>query len=454
MPEPPPVPTDRRAAPSAPDVKRVLVVSYYFPPSGGPGVQRVLKFIKYLPACGWEPVVLTVRTADAAYPELDATLQADVPPGLRVERTRAWDPYALYARLLGTSRQASIGVGFTGEGRANRRQRAARWIRANLFRPDARVGWVPFARARAHRLLKEGGVDVVLTSGPPHSAHLVGKSLAADGIPWVADFRDPWTDISYYRELPFTRRSRRREAALERAVLDAADRVVTVSPALQALLGQKTRTPIVVIPNGFDPADFVRRPPPRRDVFRLTHTGTLSASQNPTSLWAVLGAMRREGALPALRLQLVGNVDPVVCESLEEAGLMPLTTMTPYVPHPEAVRYMCEASLLLLAINRVEGAEGIVTGKVFEYLASGRPVLGVGPPLGDAAKLLGETGAGRLFGYEDRVGMAAYLRSAYAAWEAGHPLPGADAVAARAYDRRVLTGTLAALLDALHRPAL
>ncbi|MGI9174359.1 MAG: glycosyltransferase, partial [Rhodothermales bacterium] len=149
-------------------MKRVLFVTYYFPPSGGSGVQRALKFAKYLPHFGWEPTILTVRPEDAAYPDLDATLSRDVPPGLRVERTRAWDPYALYARLQGKVKSETVGVGFVGEGTMNRTQRFARWLRANVFLPDARVGWVPFALCRGSTLLEDGSYDAILTTGPPH----------------------------------------------------------------------------------------------------------------------------------------------------------------------------------------------------------------------------------------------------------------------------------------------
>ncbi|WP_457653656.1 glycosyltransferase family 4 protein [Rhodocaloribacter sp.] len=430
------------------EARRVLVATYYFPPSGGPGVQRPLKFVKYLPAFGWRPVVLTVRPGDASYPDRDPALEAEVPPGTAVIRTRAWDPYALYARLLGKEKEAAVGVAFTGEGEAGGRHRLARWVRANVFLPDARVGWTPFARRAARRLLRETPVDVVVTTGPPHSTHLVGRALKRRaGTPWVADFRDPWTDISYYSELPFTAWARRIDARLERSVLDEADHVVTVSPSLKRLLARKTQTPITVIPNGFDPDDFRETVPVETEAFVLAHTGTLSASQNPEALWRLLRTLLDAGGLPALRIRLVGNVDPVVRRSLEAHGLADRTEVIPYVPHDEAVRHMRRAAMLLLSIPRVPDAEGIVTGKVFEYVASGRPVLGVGPLPGDAAALLEETGAGRLFAYDDAEGMAAFVREHYAAWASGRPMGGAMPEAAAPYSRVALTGKLAALLQ-------
>ena len=429
-------------------MKRVLFVTYYFPPSGGSGVQRALKFAKYLPQFGWEPTVLTVRPEDASYPDLDATLSRDIPPDLRVERTRAWDPYALYARLQGKAKSETVGVGFVGEGETNQKQRLARWLRANVFLPDARVGWVPFAVRRGSTLLEDGSHDAILTTGPPHSAHLTGQLLARRyGLPWLADFRDPWTDISYYQDLPMTSLAKRLDARLEQRVLEAADRAVAVSPSLKATLGAKTSTPIDVLPNGFDETDFEQTDVGRDKAFVLTFTGNMPAQQDPSALWSALRRLRDEEAIPELRLRLVGNVDPVVLASIQQAGWADRLEILPYVPHDEAIRYMRRASLLLLCINRVAGAEGIVTGKLYEYLASGRPVLGIGPARGDAAAILEETNAGQLFGYDDVDGVAAFIRRHYEAWQRGELEAGAPETAAARYSRKRQTKHLALLLE-------
>ena len=239
-------------------MKRVLVISYYFPPSGGPGVQRMLKFVKYLPDFGWQPTVLTVRADHASYPDLDATLEAEIPASVEVVKTRSWDPYALYARLQGKSRTEAVGVGFVKDEAEGWMQRLAKWMRANLFLPDARVGWVPFALHAAKRMMEQEPFDVVITSGPPHSTHLVGRALKRRfGCRWVVDMRDPWTDISYYKELPHTPPALRMDAALERSVLSRADAVISVSEGVGDLL--KAKAPLhqyETLPNGYDPADI------------------------------------------------------------------------------------------------------------------------------------------------------------------------------------------------------
>lgn len=432
--------------------RRVLLICYYFPPSGGPGVQRVLKFARYLPDFGWAPTVLTVRPGDAAYPELDPAMQAEVPATVPVERTRAWDPYALYARMLGKQKSETVGVGFISEEDAGWKERLARWIRANIFLPDARVGWVPFALRRGRRLLQAGGFDVIVTSGPPQSTHLIGRGLARRfRIPWVADFRDPWTDMSYYSQLPLTTPARRLDAHLEQRVLDEADVVVAVSPSLGQLLARKTVSPVAVIQNGFDEADFEDVTPMPGEGFVLAHTGNLTGQQNPVGLWQALRRLRGEGKIPALRLRMVGHVDAEVLQSLHAHGLETMLERVPYVPHAEAVRYMVGAELLMLGINRVPKAELIVTGKIFEYMAAGRPVLGVGPVPGDAAALLEETGAGRMFTWEDADGLARYVLDHYTAWADGTPRAGATRERAAPYSRRHETALLARLLGEVGR---
>ena len=438
--------------------RKVLLVSYYFPPSGGSGVQRVLKMAKYLPRFGWQPTVLTVRPEDAAFPALDPTLLADVPPGVRVERTRAWDPYALYARLLGKKKSDTVRIGFADDDVPGWKEKAARWLRANLFLPDARAGWAPFAARRGAQLVREGGLDAVWTTGPPHSAHLAGRWIARrTGRPHVADFRDPWTDISYYEELPVSAPARWLDAALERAVLRRASAITTVNPSLQQLLEQKTTAgaPLMLIRNGFDSDDFPRpsAPPERAPsddaFFTLVHVGNLTASQNPEALWTALARLRRVGTVPRLRLRTVGRLDAAAQQDLDRQGLTDWLSAAPYMPHAEAVAAMERATLLLLCINRVPGAEGITTGKVYEYLASGRPVLGVGPPAGDAAAVLQGAGAGRMFDYDDAESIARFVQMHYDAWAAGTPRAGAAPEAAATHSRRAQAGQLAALLEAL-----
>ena len=431
-----------------PRVLRLLVVTYYFPPSGGAGVQRPLKWVRYLPEAGVEPVVLTVR--EGAYPHLDRAMGGDVPPGVRVERTAAPDPFGVYGRLTGHTRAEAVAARTGRVGESPRpAERLARAVRANVFVPDARVGWVPFAVARARRLRREGALDAVVTTGPPHSAHLVGRALRRRGLPWIADFRDPWTDIHYNESLQRTRLARRLDAHLERSVLEGADAVVTVSDPLRASLEAKgARGPVVTIRNGFDPADFDGPPEPvRTDRFEVAYVGTLY--EVPTSFLDAVADLRYRGDLGRAALRFVGSVPEGLAEAADARGLGGLVEVVPAVPHAEAVRAMRRAALLLLTIEPWSYADAIVPGKTFEYLASGRPVLGLGPVGGEAASIVRAAGAGRVVPHTDGAAVADVLREHYAAWAAGTPLPGAQPDALAPYARPAQAADLAALVRSL-----
>ncbi|HEX7070572.1 MAG TPA: glycosyltransferase [Rhodothermales bacterium] len=429
---------------------RILFVSYYFPPSGGPGVQRSLKFTRYLPDFGCEPVVLTVRPEDAAYPALDRSLLDEVPASLEVHRTKAWDPYGAYAALVGRQKDETVGVGFLGESNPNWKQRAGRWLRANVFLPDARVGWVPYAIRTAERLISERRFDAVWTTGPPHSAHLIGRRLASrHRLRWVADFRDPWTGIDYAEMLPTTALARRFDHSLERKVLTEASAVVVVSPSMASALSEQVERAYTVIPNGFDPADFQSNVPVGADVFRIAHVGSLNVARNPETLWRALARLRDAGEIPALRVQLVGRVDPAVAESARSHGLESILEHVDYLEHREAVSRMQRSALLLLVINRVEGADGILTGKLFEYVGSGRPVLGLGPANGDAARILRDTGGGEMIGFDSVDEVSELVGRHYRAWRAGTPVGGAAPEKAERYSRRAQAEELAAVFESV-----
>ncbi len=430
-------------------MRNVLFLTYYFPPSGGPGVQRSLKFAKYLMQFGWMPTIVTVRPEHASYPDLDPALAEEIPASVHVERTSAWDPYALYARMLKQEKQDIVSVGFLGETDMDARRRLARWMRANVFLPDARVGWIPFAAARGHALLRDRRFDAVLTTGPPHSTHLAGLILKLiHDRPWVIDFRDPWTEIDYYAELPMTPLARTIDRWLESHVLRHADAATVVSESMSRRFAARAALRLRVIENGYDEADFrgvTSRPPD--DQFVIGHVGNLNGARNPVVLWKALAELHPAESMPDLKIRLTGNVDPSVMTSASELGLADLIDVQPYVPHEVAIDRMHRTTLLLLCINRVEGSGGITTGKLYEYLATGRPILGIGPPDGDAARVLGKTDAGKMFDFDDVSGVQAFIRENYTAWESGGQLEGAVNERASQYSRREQARVLADVLS-------
>jgi glycosyltransferase involved in cell wall biosynthesis len=424
---------------------RVLLVAYYVPPAGGPAVQRILQFVEFLQEEGWTPEVLTVR--EGAYPNRDPALVERMPASVPVHRTPALDPYALYQAFTGTS-EADLPTGSMQQEEPSWRETLARWVRANVFIPDARVGWWPFAVYRGLRLLDSGRFDAVLTSGAPHSVHLIGAALRAwRGVPWVADLHDPWTDIGYYDELPHTWWARRLDAALERHVLANASAVTTVSPAWADLFAGKASNRYHVVENGFSAREFAAVDERIEEDFVLSHVGKLYASRNPTALWQALARLRDEDAVPRLKIRLIGTVDPVVLRSLDEQGLMPVVERTSFLPHDEAIRHMARSTLLLLVIEPFGQAQGMITSKLYEYLASGRPVLGVGPPEGDAHALLRKHKAGTVVGWGDVDTAASVVRDHYEAWAAGIPQAGAGPEALAEHTRRHQARRMARVLS-------
>ena len=412
-------------------------------------MQRTLKTVKYLRESGFEPVVLTVE--GGAAPSQDASLEADVPDGVEVVRTRAPDPFSLYGRVTG-KKDVPTGA-LEGGGLLSR---LAVWTRANVFLPDARVGWVPYAVRAGRGVLRRAHLEgrpfaAVVTSGPPHSVHLTGLRLQRSGTPWVADFRDPWTAINFYDDLPMTAAARALDRRFERRVLRAADAVTTVSPTWARLLERTAGLEpgaVRVVHNGVDLEDVPDTPEPvRADAFSLVHVGSLYATRDPRVVWRAVRRLRKRGEVGRLVVRLIGKTDGAVRASARTSGAS--VEAVPYVRHAEAVLEQARAGLLLLSIERFPADDGMVTGKLYEYLASGRPVLGVGPTEGDAAALLAETGAGTMHGRDDLEGVMATIKRHYDAWASGSVLPGAPRSAALPYTRRAQTERLAETIRGL-----
>ncbi len=431
-------------------MKNVLFISYYFPPSGGSGVQRGLKFVKYLRDFGWNPVVLTVDPKSAAYPEIDEGLLEDIPDGVTVVRTDSWDPYAAYASLTGKKKSDAVGVGFLGADHDSWKEKVARFVRANLFLPDARIGWVRHARRAAEELVKTTNIDAIVSTGPPHSAHLIAESIAkSQNLPWIADIRDAWPDIAYADMLPTTKLARRWDLRIRNRVLRSATVHIAVTDSLARQMSEGVSEPFRVIRNGFDPGDFTDSKTMPLDGFNIVHTGSMALARNPSSIWRILSRPDAQTRWPHLKLTFVGNVDGTVFRAASDAGLSHLLDYVSHVSHEKAIAYTRGATLLLLPINRVSSTAGIVTGKIYEYLRAGRPVLGLGDPEGESSSILRDTGAGSMFDYDDLDAIAQELDRHYAAWSAGSPLGGASPGAVAPYSRREQTRQLASLLDGI-----
>ena len=399
-------------------MKRVLIITYYWPPSGGSGVQRWLKMSKYLPEYGWQPVIYTSENAE--YPIIDHSLEKDVAPNIEVIRRPITEPYSAYKKFLGINKDETVKMGFIQEKEKDKNWKSdlSLWVRGNFFIPDARCGWVKPSVRFLKEYLNEHPVDAIISTGPPHSMHLIALKLKeALGLPWIADFRDPWTEIDYYNDLHLTAWADRKHHRLEQEVLTKADKVVTVAPDGARRLGRLGNRNVRTIYNGFDRNDDAQTPVNLSEQFTITYLGVLSKIQNPSNLWQALAELIKEdsGFDESLRINMIGQIDSTVVSSINENGLTHHVAYSPYMPHDQvsAVHRSSTLLLLLLMPDSEPRAKGLLTGKLFEYMASGRPILCIGPEDGDAARILRETGAGQTISFEDKEKIKEALKNLY-----------------------------------------
>ena len=431
-------------------MKRVLIITYYWPPSGGAGVQRWLKFVKYLRRFDWEPVIYTPENPE--FPETDNSLAKDVPEHLEVIKRRIWEPYEAYKKLLGQKKDDKINAAFLSEKKKNSLlENFSVWVRGNFFIPDARKFWIKPSVKFLLDYLETNPVKAIVSTGPPHSMHLIAMELSGRmQLPWLADFRDPWTNIDFYRELKLTRGADARHRKLEKQVLSRAGVVTVIGRSMAEDCRRIVDRKYEVITNGYDPGDTDNSHPQSLDKkFSIAHIGTLTASRNPETLWIALKDILNEGQDLAkdLEIKLVGKVDYKVTESIDNYGLSSFVKRIEYMPHDEVVLCQQQSRVLLLIINNTPNAKMILTGKFFEYLAARRPVLCLGPADGDAAAVLSETNAGLLAGFGDEGTMKNHIRSLYNDYVSGRPGPESHKI--EQYSRPELTRKLATLLDSL-----
>ena len=380
--------------------RRLLIVTYYWPPSGGSGVQRWLKFAKYLPRHGWQPVV--VAPLDADYEVFDRSLAAEIPPEAEVIRVPIREPYAAYRKLTGARPGESPTALAPSSERPGLLKRLSLWVRANLFVPDPKILWVTPTVRHLRSYLSEHPVDAIVTTGPPHSVHLIGERLASEGeVPWLMDVRDPWSQFDVHLSFRPGARARRKNRALERRCLAASTRILSTAPSMPDHLEPFDQSKFRTITNGYDEADFgggVSSAVERTDGrFVLLHTGVLSAVRNPAALWRALAQLCGvdAGFAERLTIRLVGAVDPEVRAAIRAyPELRGALQVEGWLPHAEVLAEYGRASCLLLCPTQSRTARSQINGKLFEYLAARRPVLHIGPYDADNTRLIDEAHAG------------------------------------------------------------
>jgi len=431
-------------------MKKVLVITYYWPPSGGGGVQRWLKFVKYFRDQGWEPVVYTPLNPEM--PSEDFSLLSEIPVGIEVVKTKIWEPYLLYKRFIGKKRTQRINTGFLSDSKKPKAtENIAVWLRGNFFIPDARKFWIKPSVKFLKSYLKDHPVDAIVSTGPPHSMHMIALGIKSSlNIPWIADFRDPWTNIDFYHKLKLTRRADRIHHQLEKQVIDYADIITTVSWSWADDFKQLGAKNVQVITNGFDPTDYNNLDKAVSSKFELCHIGSMNKDRNPAKFWEALSIVceKVEGVKQDLHIVLLGSTDHQVFDDLQRFGLMDYVEHFPYIPHKAVLERASKASVLLLPLNDTPNVSGIIPGKIFEYLALQKPILCIGPETGDSARIIRDTKRGHVVGFSSVAEMVEVLSVYYHEYTLNQTIAVEESVYDN-YSRKVLTEKFASILNSL-----
>ena len=396
-------------------MKKALILTYYWPPCGGVPVQRWVKMARHLRSFGWEPVIYTALNGEM--PVIDETLEATLPDGLTVVRRPINEPYSMYKRLTGLRKEDKINAAFLQEKKkSGRMHELAVWIRGNFFIPDARKFWIRPSVNFLIQYLKKHPVDAIISTGPPHTMHMIAMGLAKNtGLPWVADFRDPWTKIDYYHELHLSKRADRLHHKLENEVLNTATKVVTVSRHWADDFNSKNNGNTVVITNGFDERDFSSPTNETESGFVLHHVGMINKARNPELFWKAVRNLCDSDVKfnQLIKIRLTGKTDFSVQSCIEKYQLQEKIIKTDHVDHATAIAMMRRSPVLLLLLNDTQDILGRIPAKVFEYLAARRPILAVGNPEGDAAEIIISSKAGEVADLNDLHSIQDALRKLF-----------------------------------------
>ena len=429
--------------------KKVLIITYYWIPSGGAGVQRWVKFAKYLRDFGWEPIIYTPENPE--FPSIDYSFEKDIPSDIKIIKTPIWEPYNFYRKLSGKKNEP-INAGFISENKKQSwKDKLSIWIRGNFLIPDPRRFWIKPSVKFLTNYLQENQIDAIITTGPPHSMHMIGLGIKKNfpNLPWLADFRDPWTNIDFYKDLNLSFIADKIHHHQENEIIQNADCVLVVSKGMKEeyeLLHPKN---IQVISNGYDESDVQAGKLKLDEKFSISHIGTLNAARNPKTVWKILAELCTENPefKDNLQIQLVGKVDFSVIKDIDSLNLQDNLLKIDYLSHKEAIAKQQSSQLLLLLINQSCNAKGILTGKFFEYLAAKRPIMAIGPTDGDAAAVLNETGAGKMVNFDDETNSRKVILDFYSQFKSKSLNIQTESV--ERFSRRSLTGELAKLLDTL-----
>ena len=423
--------------------KKALIITYYWPPAGGPGVQRWLKFVKYLPEFNIDPVVFIPKNPN--YPIIDESFASEVSKDITIINHPINEPYK-WAGFFSNKSSKTISKGIISEEQEQSFiEKVMLYVRGNFFIPDARVSWVKPSVSFLLDYIKKEGIETIITTGPPHSVHLIGLQLKQKlDIKWLADFRDPWTTIGYHKQLKLTSASKAKHKSFEKQVLNSSNQIIVTSFVTKQEFKNMTNKPIEVITNGYDDdaaVDFIMD-----TKFTLSHIGSLLSKRNPEILWRVLNELISENDdfSKDFQLNFIGSISKKVLESIKNFNLSNYINEVGYLSHKEAIINQKKSQLLLLIEIDSEDTKCIIPGKLFEYMVSNRPIVAIGPKDSDVEKIIKETNTGHYFNYSDYESLKRIILEHYKAFQnktlQSHP------IGLQKYHRKALTKSLANLL--------
>ncbi len=426
-------------------MKKVLFITYYWPPAGGATVNRIFKFSQYLPEYEWEAVVLTTKDGD--FPFVDESLLKEVNPETKVYRSAGFSLHKIFKKVSPKSNKNFIPYGFTDQSKNSFMDNLSRWVKYN-FIPDTRFPWYFGTARKAIRIIREEKIDLIFSSSPPQTNHMIArKASRKTGVPWVADFRDPWTDVFWLNEN--TKRMKwihRWDRRIEKKTINRMDAIVTVGPSLVRILQRKTNKPINLITNGYDERYFTGEVYQRSEKFRIIYAGSISREQHPECFFnSLTEAMKNADFRKDMEMLWLGNFPTYIHDLVNSLDYKNQIHFSPYTHYSESIEKIRNSDLLLLIIPKTTDNECIITSKIFEYIGAGRPIITYGPVTGDAGIILAETGCGKVFDYSDAAAGCSYILEQWQQWKNHQNTAATGEI--KDYSRKALTGKLASIFD-------
>ncbi|MBE0391354.1 glycosyltransferase family 4 protein [Flavobacterium sp. PL002] len=427
-----------------PENKKILIITYYWPPAGGPGVQRWLKFVKYLPDFNFQPIVYIPE--NPTYPIIDNDLLNQVSEKAIVLKHKIFEPYQL-ASFFSKNKTKKISSGIIpNQKKQSFLDKVFLWIRGNLFIPDARVFWVKPSVVYLEKYIVDNNIDTIITSGPPHSLHLIGLKLKQKtGVKWFADFRDPWTTIGYHKSLRLSKYAAKKHKQLEKQVMNTADEIIVTSKTTKTEFQAITTKPITVITNGYDVEPVISKALDTK--FSLAHIGSFLSDRNPIILWESIQELLAE--IPTfkddLQIKLIGAISQEVLTTIAQFGLNNYLNNLGYVSHSEAIEHQKKSQVLLLIEIDSRDTKSIIPGKLFEYMVSNRPIVAIGPKDSDFSEIITQTNTGVFFEYTEKEKLKKVILEYYNLFLEGKLR--SNGVGLQQYSRKNLTKELVKLLN-------